>query len=116
MPDPYKTRQSLLMTLVQNKKAGAWEEFSGIYRPFIAILLHSLKISENEIEDITQNIMVKLWNKIHTFSLDGRCKFRTWLISVIRNTAYSHLKKINRQKDKEKTFSELPQNECYQHD
>lgn len=98
------------MTLINNKETSAWEEFSAIYRPFIIILLRSININENEIDDITQTIMLKLWKKLDTFTMDGRAKFRTWLITVIRNAAYSHTKKMTRQKEKEQSFCEEPQN------
>lgn len=42
-------------------------------------------------EDITQEVFVQVWQKIHNFR--GDSKFSTWLHSVASNTAISHMRK-----------------------
>jgi RNA polymerase sigma-70 factor, ECF subfamily len=42
-------------------------------------------------EDITQDVFVKMWKKMSAF--DSRWKFRTWLYTIAKNTAYDFLKK-----------------------
>jgi len=42
-------------------------------------------------EDITQEVFVQVWQKIHNFR--GDSKFSTWLHSVASNVAISHMRK-----------------------
>ncbi|WP_252736736.1 MULTISPECIES: RNA polymerase sigma factor [unclassified Psychrosphaera] len=53
----------------------------------------SLRLSgDREIaEDITQEVYVQVWQKIHNFR--GDSKFSTWLQSVTSNVAISHMRK-----------------------
>ncbi|WP_299265470.1 RNA polymerase sigma factor [uncultured Psychrosphaera sp.] len=53
----------------------------------------SLRLSgDREIaEDITQEVFVQIWQKIHNFR--GDSKFSTWLHSVASNVAISHMRK-----------------------
>ena len=42
-------------------------------------------------EDITQEVFVQIWQKVHNFR--GDSKFSTWLYSVASNVAISHMRK-----------------------
>lgn len=46
---------------------------------------------ESLAEDIAQESFVKAWNKLRTFDQDR--DFRSWLFTVVRNTAMDHLRK-----------------------
>jgi len=102
MADTYLTRQTLLWRVREEDACEAWEEFASIYRQFVLILLRSLDIPWQEQEDIAQEVMVKILRDIHQFN--GKSKFRTWLMAVVRNTAYSYLSKMRRDRDREEKY------------
>jgi RNA polymerase sigma-70 factor (ECF subfamily) len=107
MDDQYQTRYTLLSRVKQGVGADeAWDEFVSIYYPFVLILLRGMKIRWENQEDIAQEVMIKIHSKINKFS--GRSKFRTWLISVVRNTAYNHLGKLLRDKEREEKYATDP--------
>lgn len=106
MSDTYLTRHSLLGRVRESGDTEAWEEFASIYRPFVLILLRSLQIRWEEQEDIAQEVMIKILDDIKKFK--GNSKFRTWLMTVVRNTAYSHLTKNSRRQAREEKYTTDP--------
>jgi len=121
MADTYVTRQSLLWKVKELDNQEAWDEFVALYRPFIHILLRGMYISENESDDIVQNVMVRIFNNIASFEVDGPAKFRTWLITVVKNSTFTHMKKISKDRERDKEYSKLshtttPAGECVSED
>ena len=106
MANTYITRQTLLWRVKKGESDDAEEEFASIYHPFVLILLRSMKIRWEDQEDIAQEVMVKILADIQQFN--GKSKFRTWLMTVVRNTAYSHLRKMRRLKDREDKYATDP--------
>ncbi|VGO12589.1 hypothetical protein PDESU_01142 [Pontiella desulfatans] len=106
MADTYLTRQTLLGRVLKENAEEAWEEFASIYRPFVLILLRRLDIRWEEQEDIAQEVMVKILKDIQSYN--GKSKFRTWLMTLVRNTAYSHLTKNSRLKTREEKYATDP--------
>ena len=93
MDETWNTR----LTLIQRAKGQdelAWKEFTEFYKKLIYYILNRLNVPLPEIEDLTQEILLKLWRGLKSYE-PGQCKFRTWLSTVIRNTAYTHLNKAN---------------------
>jgi len=109
--DLFVTHNTLLKLACKNKQK--WDEFASYYYPFIKIILRHLRIHENDIEDIAQNVMLKLWKNLSKFD-SSRGKFRTWLISIIRNTAKAvQIKQI---KDKNRDYKYLEEHPLTNHD
>lgn len=107
MADTYLTRYTLLARVKGDLDADeAWEEFASIYRPFVLILLRGMNIRWEEQEDIAQEVMVKIFKNIGQFG--GNAKFRTWLMTVVRNTAYRHLGKQKRRREREERYAGDP--------
>jgi RNA polymerase sigma-70 factor (ECF subfamily) len=51
-----------------------------------------MNISHSETEDLVQDVLVKIWNKLPDFNYNpDKAKFRTWLSTVIKNTVLNHL-------------------------
>ena len=66
------------------------------------MVLMQLQAPPDDLEDLSQIILVKLWKNLSTVEL-GRdhARFRTWLGTVIRNTVYTHCSQAASRKRRE---------------
>ena len=89
--EQWKTRQTLVDRARDPDDSQAWDEFTDYYASFIRMVLRQLHAPPDDLEDLSQSILVKLWQSLSTVEL-GRdhARFRTWLGTVIRNTLYTH--------------------------
>jgi RNA polymerase sigma-70 factor (ECF subfamily) len=87
----WETRQTLVVRARDPNDSQAWDEFTDYYVSFIRMVLLQLQAPQDDIEDLSQTILVKLWQNLSAVQL-GRdhARFRTWLGTVIRNTYYTH--------------------------
>jgi RNA polymerase sigma-70 factor (ECF subfamily) len=89
--EQWKTRQTLIGRARDPNDSQAWDEFTDYYASFIRMVLMQLQAPLDDLEDLSQTILVKLWQNLSTVELDrDHAKFRTWLGTVIRNTVYTH--------------------------
>ena len=97
-----KTRQTLIDRARDPNNSQAWDEFTDYYKGFIRMVLMQLQAPLDDLEDLSQTILVKLWQNLSTVEL-GRdhAKFRTWLGTVIRNTVYTHCSQAASRKRRE---------------
>lgn len=87
-----KTRFTLIQRLKNQSDEEAWQHFTTTYERYIEVVLYKVGIPTNEITDLKQDILLKLWKKIPEFEYQPeKGKFRSWLWIMIRNTAYQHL-------------------------
>ncbi len=100
--EKWKTRQTLIDRARDPNDSQAWDEFTDYYGSFIRMVLMQLHAPVDDLEDLSQTIMVKLWQSLSTVEL-GRdhARFRTWLGTVIRNTFYSHRSQAESRKRRE---------------
>ena len=103
--DLYLTRKTLLMRACDQKDQQAWEEFVAYYRPFIGIILRYLYVKEHDIDDLSQTVIINLWKKLDSFDHE-RCKFRTWLSTVIRNAVTTFRIKDNKDRNRDHKYFE----------
>lgn len=89
--EQWETRQTLVVRARDPNDSQAWDEFTDYYVSFIRMVLLQLQAPQDDIEDLSQTILVKLWQNLSAVQL-GRdhARFRTWLGTVIRNTYYTH--------------------------
>ena len=66
------------------------------------MVLMQLHAPQDDLEDLSQTILLKLWQNLSTVEL-GRdhARFRTWLGTVIRNTFYTHCSQAASRKRRE---------------
>jgi len=109
MSDNWQTRQTLLQRAKNPDDHRAWEDFVGYYREFITIALFRMNVPETYHDDITQNILLKIWKALPAYEIDpNRAKFRTWLSRVIRNEIINSTSlELNRRK-KHDNMAEMP--------
>lgn len=94
MTDHWITKHTLLQRANNPNDEEAWNDFVGYYMGFIHAVLRQMSFDPKDTEDITQEILLKIWRKLSTF--DGekhQVHFRTWLSRLIRNQAIDFIKK-----------------------
>jgi RNA polymerase sigma-70 factor (ECF subfamily) len=63
----------------------AWVQFTERYGRKIYAWCRRWNLSEADAEDVTQNVLLKLTEKMQTFDYDPARSFRAWLKAVTRN-------------------------------
>ena len=98
----WETRLTLVDRARDPNDGQAWDEFTHYYASFIRMVLMQLQAPLDDVEDLSQTILVKLWQNLATVKL-GRdhARFRTWLGTVIRNTFYTHCSQAASRKRRE---------------
>jgi RNA polymerase sigma factor (sigma-70 family) len=81
------TRVTLLGRLSQDPSDHAgWDEFVDRYGRHIYRWCRQWKLQDADAEDVTQNILVKLTEKLRAFAYDPSRSFRGWLKTVAHHT------------------------------
>ena len=98
-----ETQHTLIQRLQQKELTDeeAWQLFVETYESFIIAILIKININQEEARDLKQIILLKLWEKLPSFKYEPeRAKFRTWIYSVTKNTAISHIRSLNSEQDR----------------
>ena len=109
MSEEWLTRQTLLLRVKDKEDEHAWDDFVTYYEPFIKKIIFFLNVQENDRDDLSQEILIKLWKSLAGFNYDEKKgRFRTWLKTVIRNTTYDYFRKKKRMNERESlSFDEM---------
>ena len=86
-----KTRSSLIASLNQPASLDAWDEFSTIYRPLIVRVALARGLQHADAEDLAQEVLAIVGQKIGDFDLQREGSFRGWLGTITRNLVVNHL-------------------------
>ncbi|VGO16312.1 hypothetical protein PDESU_04903 [Pontiella desulfatans] len=106
MGEEFLTRNTLLQRAKDPKDERAWSEFVSYYETFIFILLRQMNVPQQDCDDLTQAVLVKVWKKLAMFDRE-RAKFRTWLSTLIRNTVINHWDVQTRRWRREEKYGEV---------
>lgn len=88
------TRYTLLQKLQKSDGDDCWGEFVKHYEGYIYVIVRRFNVSVKDSEELLQDVLVKVWKSIASYDYDkDKCRFRTWLCVVIRNTVYNFLGK-----------------------
>jgi RNA polymerase sigma-70 factor (ECF subfamily) len=85
------TRVSIIVGVCQGDPE-RWREFDAIYRPILRAYLLMRRLKDSEIDEVTQDVWIKLLGKIQTYDR-ARCRFRSWLFGVTHNTLIDHARR-----------------------
>ncbi len=100
--EQWQTRLTLVDRARDLNDNHAWNEFTDYYAGFIRMVLMQLQAPLDDLEDLSQTILVKLWKNLSTVELDrDHARFRTWLGTIIRNTYYTHCSQAASRKRRE---------------
>ncbi len=92
MASTFQTRHSLLQRATDLKDESAWVEVVEQYRHFIFCVLNQLGVSRDDLEDLSQQILIGLTKSLPRYDRK-KAKFRYWLSAIIRNKANSYFRK-----------------------
>lgn len=91
----YTTRESHLHRLGLNEDA-AWQEFYKKYRAMIFGIGAARHLSDQECEDLMQEVALICCSKLQNFVYDpSKCRFRTFLYRITENVAFNLFRKKN---------------------
>ena len=97
--DINSTRMTLIQRVKNRLDNNSWEEFTRWYEPYIKAIAHKSGVPLPHIDDICQEILLRVWKSIENFEYDpSKCKFRSWLTTVSRNRIYTF---FNQEKKKQ---------------
>ena len=110
--DQWNTRTTLLARIKDYDDQQAWDEFVSYYRAYIYNVIRRMRFDPDEAEEITQLVLIKMWKKMPSFTLDtSRGKFRSWLSTVIRNQSVDFIRSKERSSTLRKALSSLESEE-----
>ncbi len=100
MNNEWVTRQTLIQRARNQDDQNAWEEFVTYYGDFIVMILCKMNLSQSEQDDLTQEVLLKLWKNLEVYSAE-KAGFRTWLAAVIRKTILKFFEADSRRRVRE---------------
>ncbi len=107
MNDTYLTRDTLINRLKSKEDDQSWEEFIANYGKFIYSIISTLGITEQHIDDLYQQISVKIWNSIDNFDRkQKKGSFRNWIYTLSKHTVLNFIK---REQSAQNKYSNLQQ-------
>jgi len=74
--------------------ANALAELLDMYQDFVYTIARRMVKQKEAAEEITQDVFVKVYYKLHTFKKDS--KFSTWLYTIVYRTCLNRLQKKSR--------------------
>jgi len=100
MFDPSSVTTDATDALIQRCLGGdqtAWEDIVRQHRRKMFNIAYKFTGRHDEAEDLTQDILLKIFKSLHTF--DRRANFQTWLVSVSRNLCIDHYRSVRKERE-----------------
>ena len=102
---PFNTRPSLIIKIKDSYNDKAWEEFVHFYQPFIYGVSRKLGVSEADLDDIVQKVILKSWEALPGFEYDSqKGRFKNWLAQITRNIVLTHFRSRQREKKRYESY------------
>ena len=79
-----------LITRCQRGDSGSFRQLVEMYQGYAFTLAFRILWDEEDARDTVQDSFLSVWK--HLEKIDGRCKFTTWLYSIVTNRAKDRLK------------------------
>jgi RNA polymerase sigma-70 factor, ECF subfamily len=94
-PIASQTTDALIERCLQGDQT-AWDDIVRQHRRKVFNLAYKFVGRQDEAEDLTQDIFLKVFRALHTF--DRRANFQTWLISISRNLCIDHYRSVRKER------------------
>lgn len=75
----------------------AFNELIAFYYPFVFKFLRKLTMNKDVAEDLVQDVFIKLIHHIDSFDIKGKATFKTYLITIAKNTYLDELRRKNKE-------------------
>ena len=102
-PKDGKVEEERLVKNLQAGKLDSFEQLANLYQKKIYALSFNLTRNAMDSEDVTQEVLLTLFKKIHTFQ--GRSAFSSWVYRITLNATYMKLR--SRKKEPNISIEEL---------
>ena len=90
----HDTRQTLIAKIRNKHDEQSWDEFVHYYESYITKVIANLKVNYSDVEDLAQNVLLVLWEKLPEFEYrPSQCKFRSWMNNITRNIVMNYKRK-----------------------
>ena len=103
----WETRLTLLGRARDPADETAWQEFAAYYRGFIRVVLTKMNVNANDLDDLQQEILLRLWKILGRYD-EERAAFRTWLGRIIQGKVTDHYRKTGRLAKQQIALQEQP--------
>jgi RNA polymerase sigma-70 factor (ECF subfamily) len=100
---------SIEADLIKSAQKGDEQAFGELYDIWAAKVYRFIYIKIKDgstAEDLTSEVFLKAWEKIHQYRVQPEAKFSTWLYAVARNTVIDYYRSL---KGSEISFEDLPE-------
>ncbi|MCC6235405.1 MAG: sigma-70 family RNA polymerase sigma factor [Verrucomicrobiales bacterium] len=95
-----KTRASLLVRLRDKSDSASWEDFWSLYGPVVFGLVRRSVPSDEDAEDVVQEIFLRVGEAIGTFHYDPeKGRFKSWLFRLARHGIVDWLRRNRRRRE-----------------
>ena len=92
------------MEELQQDRAVAWGVFERVYSPFVKANLKRFGISQSDLDDVAQGVLITVAKSVKAFELQQRIgSFRVWLQTISRSRAVDHLR-VHKRRDVERSL------------
>lgn len=88
-----ETKPSLILKLADPARENAWTEFVTLYQPVIYRVARARGLQHVDSEDLTQDVLAKVQNRISSFDISGKGSFRGWLRKITRDLIVDRFRK-----------------------
>ena len=83
--------ENILLQRILDGETDLFSHFVERYSTLVFSLIVRVVISKEDAEELTQDVFLKAFQKLHTFN--GKCSFSTWLYRIAYNSAISATRK-----------------------
>ncbi len=95
--DQYKTRATLIKRVKDQRDETSWNDFVHIYQPYVYAIIRSMNISSHDAEDLVQQLLLIMWNKLPRTDVEQIRRFRSWLATITRQFVIDFIRKRSRE-------------------
>lgn len=96
------TRMSVILGIQDPRDERRWLEFASIYEPIVTAYVRKQRVPWHEVEELVQQIFIKLWEGGAKKYDPAKGRFRSWLYTVVHHTVcdwFDGLSRVRREND-----------------
>lgn len=94
-----KFTENEIIEMAKQNNNDAFELLYNNYKDLMAFHLLKYFSDENVVNDLLQEVFLKMWTKISQFDNRSKDSFKSWLYKITTNIALNHLRSIKRKKE-----------------